>query len=80
MNLSNSVAIITGAASGLGYATAQKLIKEKAKVAIFDMSATAKQALVDEFGEQRTCSTVPWTSLMKARLIPRLTKCWKNGE
>ena len=52
MNLSNSVAIITGAASGLGYATAQKLIKEKAKVAIFDMSATAKQALVDEFGKQ----------------------------
>ena len=48
MRLSDKVAIITGAASGMGAATARRLGKEGAKVVIADMLTGEGQAVADE--------------------------------
>ena len=49
--LSKSVAFITGAARGLGKATAQRLIKQGAKVVIVDISRSEVDAAVLELGK-----------------------------
>lgn len=51
MKIENSVAIVTGGASGLGQATVEKLIAMGGKVAIFDMNAEAGNALTKVLGE-----------------------------
>ncbi|MEO6886563.1 MAG: SDR family NAD(P)-dependent oxidoreductase, partial [Jatrophihabitantaceae bacterium] len=46
MQIENSVAVITGGASGLGLATAQRLSKAGAKVVLLDLpSANGEQAV-----------------------------------
>lgn len=50
MNVQGLAAIVTGAASGLGEATARKLAAEGAKVAIFDMNMEAAQKVADDIG------------------------------
>ena len=46
MNINEKVAIITGGASGLGWATAELLHSKGAKIAIFDMN--------DDLGKERS--------------------------
>ena len=50
MIIDNKVAIITGGASGLGEATARRLLNKGAKVAILDMNEDKGNALVAELG------------------------------
>lgn len=50
MQLNNSVAVITGGASGLGLATVKRFVKAGAKVAIFDFNEQAGEAVVAELG------------------------------
>ena len=51
MKLNSSVsAVVTGAASGLGAATARRLAALGVKVAVFDMSPALGEALADEIG------------------------------
>lgn len=50
MKLAGTAAVVTGASSGLGAATARALAKEGVKVAIFDMSAEKGEALAAEIG------------------------------
>ncbi len=50
MDLSNKVAIITGGASGLGLGACEELIKNGAKVCIFDLNEAAAQDAVNELG------------------------------
>ncbi|WP_232494097.1 SDR family oxidoreductase [Novosphingobium kaempferiae] len=51
MKLDNTVAaIVTGAASGLGAATARALADKGVKIAIFDLNADAGEALATEIG------------------------------
>lgn len=52
MKLANSVAIITGGASGLGLATVKRFAAAGVKVAILDFNATAGQAVVAELGDK----------------------------
>ncbi|WP_093062117.1 SDR family NAD(P)-dependent oxidoreductase [Psychrobacillus sp. OK028] len=51
MKLQNKVAIITGAAQGMGAMHARKFVQEGAKVTISDVNLEAAQALADEIGE-----------------------------
>ncbi len=51
MQLTNSVAIVTGGASGLGFATAQAFIAKGARVALFDLNEEAGTAAAKELGE-----------------------------
>jgi NAD(P)-dependent dehydrogenase (short-subunit alcohol dehydrogenase family) len=50
MEIGGLAAIVTGAASGLGKATAQMLAKSGAKVAVFDLNAEAGEAVAEEIG------------------------------
>ena len=50
MNINGLAAIVTGGASGLGGATAERLAKAGAKVAIFDLNEEAGQAAAKEIG------------------------------
>lgn len=48
--LKNVVGLVTGAASGLGRATAQRFVREGGKVVVADLPASAGQQLVEELG------------------------------
>jgi NAD(P)-dependent dehydrogenase (short-subunit alcohol dehydrogenase family) len=50
--LSGKVAVVTGAASGLGEAITRRLVAEDARVVIADIHDDAGQALADELGPQ----------------------------
>ncbi len=52
MEIKDKVAIITGGASGLGRATAERLAEEGMRVAIFDMNREAGEQFVSELGSQ----------------------------
>lgn len=51
MDIQETKAIVTGGASGLGEATVRALVKDGAKVAIFDMNPERGQALASELGD-----------------------------
>jgi len=50
---SSSVALITGGGSGLGGATARRLVADGAKVVIIDLENSTAPALVDELGSDK---------------------------
>ncbi|WP_075618542.1 SDR family NAD(P)-dependent oxidoreductase [Paenisporosarcina indica] len=50
MELSQTIAIVTGGASGLGEATTRRIVEAGGKVAIFDLNVERGNALVRELG------------------------------
>ncbi|MFZ1815149.1 MAG: 3-hydroxyacyl-CoA dehydrogenase [Rhizobiaceae bacterium] len=50
MKIDNTVAVVTGGASGLGEATVRNFVAGGARVAIFDMNASRGEALARELG------------------------------
>lgn len=51
MKLEQSVAVITGGASGLGLATVRRFVEAGAKVAILDFNQEAGEAIANELGD-----------------------------
>lgn len=51
MDISNAIAVVTGGASGLGHATAQRIVAEGGKVALLDVNEEMGQAAAKELGE-----------------------------
>ncbi len=60
LNFADKVAIVTGAASGIGRATAIALAQRGAAVALFDTNAEACNALAAELEQQRPGSATPF--------------------
>ncbi|MDW0118827.1 3-hydroxyacyl-CoA dehydrogenase [Sporosarcina thermotolerans] len=50
MEMKDTVAIVTGGASGLGEATTRRIVSKGGKVAIFDLNEERGHALVEELG------------------------------
>ncbi len=55
---SSAVAIVTGGGSGLGGATARRLVADGARVVILDLEGSAAPGLVDELNASRSGSAV----------------------
>ena len=51
MNVKNSVAVVTGGASGLGEACVRNLLASGAKIAIFDFAADRGEKIAAELGK-----------------------------
>ena len=51
MNLKNSVAVVTGGASGLGEACVRNLLSSGAKIAILDFAADRGEKIAAELGK-----------------------------
>jgi len=62
MEIKGKVAVITGGASGLGEATARKLVAMGAKVAIFDLQEAKGTALAAELGDSAIFQNVNVTN------------------
>ena len=51
LNLTNKIAIVTGGSAGIGRGVVERLVKEGAKAAIFDISIDLAKKAADEIGE-----------------------------
>lgn len=66
MRLQNKVAIITGAAGGIGYATAEKFVQEGARVVVCDVNPAGVQAAVAKLN---TLGTLPNTDAASGYVV-----------
>jgi len=55
MRLKSKTAIITGAAGGIGRASAQLFVKEGARVALFDINEEGMNETLDLIGDPENC-------------------------
>jgi len=55
MNIRDSIAIVTGGASGLGAGTVRMIVENGGKVAIFDLNEERAASLISELGEENVC-------------------------
>ena len=57
-NLENKIAIVTGAAQGIGYAIAERLLREKAKVVISDVNDAKGQEAAKILSKINSCTYI----------------------
>jgi 3-oxoacyl-[acyl-carrier protein] reductase len=65
-DLSNQVAVVTGGAKGIGYATARILAKAGATIAIWDIDAQAEKAAQELGGKAYVVNTADMSSVQQA--------------
>lgn len=58
MSLENRIAIITGGAQGIGYAIAERFLREKAKVVIADVDDAAGRKAAKQLGKINSCTFI----------------------
>jgi len=78
----DGVYYVSGAASGLGLATAKSLIEKKAHVVLLDINEEAGEALEKELGQDKSifskCDVRDEASIVKA--IQKAEKRWPNAK
>ena len=70
MRLESKVAIVTGAASGIGKEIAKTYVHAGARVAIADLNQRGADAVAAELGGPGRRSASPWTSPGKRTWMP----------
>jgi len=68
MRLEGTAAVVTGGASGLGYATARRLVKEGASVVILDLESSRGGEAADEIGARFVAADVTDEAAVNAAL------------
>lgn len=66
MQLNNAVAVVTGAGSGLGYATAQRLAKAGATLLLIDLPGSQGSAVAEQLGGRFAAADVGDPAAMEA--------------
>ncbi|HJZ87354.1 MAG TPA: SDR family oxidoreductase [Polyangia bacterium] len=69
MEHTESIAVVTGGAGGIGAATCRVLVREGARVVVADVDAERARALAAELGERAIAETVDVTALDSARRL-----------
>lgn len=75
MQITDQIAIVTGAGSGLGAATARRLAGQGARVAVLDRSMDAATAVADEIGGMALAADVTDPAAIEAAFA-RVTDAW----
>jgi NAD(P)-dependent dehydrogenase (short-subunit alcohol dehydrogenase family) len=73
MDLSGKVAVITGAASGMGFAIAEKCVSERMKVVLADVEEDALELAADRLAQKGTVLAVP-TDVSVAESVDELRR------
>ncbi len=60
MKLNGKVALITGAASGIGHAIAKRYVEADGRVVIADLDPTKAAQAAGELGDKKTQSASAW--------------------
>ena len=60
MNYEGQVAIVTGAASGIGRALAMKLCSEGATVVVSDIDTAGVETVAADINKKKTAGPTPW--------------------
>lgn len=77
MTLSGRVALITGAARGIGLAIARRLVEERARVALIDLDKSAVEAAAGEIGDSAIALVADVTRTADVeRAVQAAHGCW----
>lgn len=78
MQFDGKVAVVTGAGSGIGAATAELLAREGARVAVVDVIAERAQAVADRIGRQHALAVAADVSQAAAvaAMVERVVATW----
>ena len=73
MDFSGKVAVVTGAASGIGYAIAERCVSERMKVVLADVEEDALELAADRLAQEGTVLAVP-TDVSLAESVVELSR------
>lgn len=72
MNLADAVAVITGAGSGIGRATAHSFARKGSRIVVTDIDANRAEAVAAELGDQAVAARVDVTDLAELEAVREL--------
>jgi 3-hydroxybutyrate dehydrogenase len=80
MRLKDKVAIVTGAASGIGKEIAKTFVREGARVVIADLNQKAADAAAGELGDTRKALGVVMDVTNEQQVEAGVARTWSSSE